>query len=135
MKILAIWITKGLFIFVICIAEWNVCSNLRVITYNPTVSLGELQQTWSFVFENNKMIFISLAINKGVQDSNSVKGYIGYNNVNPTRIICTFLDGSMSIIGIGFLQINPNGSFETHFTNNTNWVWCLSNGVTLNKAS
>lgn len=28
MKILAIWITKGLFIFVICIAEWNVCSNL-----------------------------------------------------------------------------------------------------------
>ena len=28
MKILAIWITKGLFIFVVCIAEWNVCSNL-----------------------------------------------------------------------------------------------------------
>lgn len=28
MKILAIWITKGLFIFVIYIAEWNVCSNL-----------------------------------------------------------------------------------------------------------
>ena len=25
---MAIWITKGLFIFVICIAEWNVCSNL-----------------------------------------------------------------------------------------------------------
>lgn len=29
MKILAIWITKGLFIFVICIAEWNVCGNLK----------------------------------------------------------------------------------------------------------
>ena len=29
MKILAIWITKGLFIFVVCIAEWNVCSNLE----------------------------------------------------------------------------------------------------------
>ena len=27
-KISAIWITKGSFIFVICIAEWNVCSNL-----------------------------------------------------------------------------------------------------------
>ena len=30
MKILAIWITKGLFIFVVCIAEWNVCSNLGI---------------------------------------------------------------------------------------------------------
>lgn len=38
MKILAIWITKRLFIFVVCIAEWNVCSNLgKIPTYNGNI--------------------------------------------------------------------------------------------------
>ena len=43
MKILAIWITKGLFIFVICIVEWNICSNLKhIINPSDMNDFGEL---------------------------------------------------------------------------------------------
>ena len=51
MKILAIWITKGLFIFVVCIAEWNVCSNLgfrgSFLEYKEVTKKGE------YIFTNN----------------------------------------------------------------------------------
>lgn len=51
MKILAIWITKGLFIFVIYIAEWNVCSNLILIN-NPN-DINEFKEGFAAGMINN----------------------------------------------------------------------------------
>ena len=48
MKILAIWITKGLFIFVVCIADWNVCSNLGTIHCIRLVQEKGATQSYSF---------------------------------------------------------------------------------------
>lgn len=54
MKILAIWITKGLFIFVICIAEWNVCSNL-----GAKIRIGNTN-------ENNVLIYNCQSLKNGL---------------------------------------------------------------------
>lgn len=62
---MAIWITKGLFIFVICIAEWNVCSNLDL-------NLGN-NGTWQNL--NNQSIFdVFMARNRvGIHSLYNVK--------------------------------------------------------------
>ena len=85
MKILAIWITKGLFIFVVCIAEWNVCSNLIPfmkdgITY---IKIGNL------IFANFSGVSSSVIIAEKYRPSipRTITGLISYNGENNTYVV------------------------------------------------
>ena len=64
MKIFAIWITKGLFIFVIYIAEWNVCSNL-----------GSKLEIFKPVFSDNKSFNIKESIIIYIAIINDLRNY------------------------------------------------------------
>lgn len=59
MKILAIWITKGLFIFVIYIAEWNVCSNLGIKTLSLSLVTDNVTGT-IYGIQVGKIVIINL---------------------------------------------------------------------------
>lgn len=57
---MAIWITKGLFIFVVCIAEWNVCSNLNNLsnyTYYTPLILKHTQLSEENLKQYNNNLF------------------------------------------------------------------------------
>lgn len=80
MKILAIWITKGLFIFVICIAEWNVCSNLGLMYYKR-ISLNSNNYTFNGkVYDSGTVLVIGIHCGDNV---NFEIGAMTYPRVTP----------------------------------------------------
>ena len=101
MKILAIWITKGLFIFVICIAEWNVCSNLDRFyqkTFETTEEITTINVQKSDPYasililvcnnSNNGAIFLSNTFGADVIKSND-KCSITFINTKNFTIQCS----------------------------------------------
>lgn len=60
MKILAIWITKGLFIFVVCIADWNVCSNLGIKLLSPTINTDNVSNLETKIIQIGKIVIVNI---------------------------------------------------------------------------
>ena len=81
-KISAIWITKGLFIFVVCIAEWNVCSNLGLMYYER-INLKSDSNNYTFngkVYDNGTVLVIGIHCGDNV---NFEIGALTYPRVTP----------------------------------------------------
>ena len=114
MKILAIWITKGLFIFVICIAEWNVCSNL---TFRYSFDVNE-----DYISKDDKggthCFYIKMGLLVGISAVLQVKNDIPSNTILiknipvPSNNNVIVLGTNASTLENIQLTINNNGTIS-----------------------
>lgn len=93
MKILAIWITKGLFIFVICIAEWNVCSNL---IWCPK-RLASISAGYTYTLTDNR---VYLVINSHINFGSALYLICYYNSSYEPKI--NYLGGYNNCLSFTF---------------------------------
>ena len=114
---MAIWITKGLFIFVICIAEWNVCSNLLNYTEGKInyISCNPIEQEYNYCIKLGKIVVCSLYLN----NINTTKNWdsiltLPYTPIHPV-ILNTLWQISKNGMMIRYSTVS-NETFQQVFT-------------------